>query len=151
MSPVGGDGSRFEAYVIGQLVVWTEQNGGECFSSNGGFRLQDGSVLSPDAAWVSQGRWDALSREDQRRFAPLCPEFVIEVLSESDARRTLEAKMQLWLANGAQLAWMIDPYAATVGIFRADGSSETLYRPETVEAGAPVAGFRLRTGKLWSV
>ena len=92
-----------------------------------------------------------LSEDEQRRFPPLCPEFVIEVLSESDARHTLEAKMQLWLANGAQLAWMIDPYAATISIFRENGTSEALHRPEIVEAEVPVAGFRLRTGKLWSV
>ncbi len=149
MSPVGGNGSHFEALVIGQLSLWAEQHDGVSFSSNAGFRLPDGSVLSPDAAWVSDDRWNALSREEQRRFAPLCPEFVIEILSESDSRRVLEAKMRLWLANGAQLAWMIDPYAATVSVYRPGSPVEVLERPDFLDAGKPVAGFRLTTSKLW--
>ena len=150
MSPSGGDGSRWESRVIRELDFWAEQNGGASFSSNGGFHLPDGSVLSPDAAWVSGARWNALSKDERRGFPPLCPDFVIEILSASDSRPVLEKKMLMWMANGAQLAWMIDPYAATLTIYRPDREPEVLDRPDSVEAEAPVAGFRLTTSNLWA-
>lgn len=149
MSPVGSRGSRWEAYVIRALGNWAESKGGVYFSSNGGFTLPDTSMWSPDASWVSKGRWERLSDEEQKRFAPVCPDFLIEIVSESDSRLVLEAKMQKWIANGAKLAWMIDPYRATVSIYRPDREIEVLERPEFVIAGDPVAGFRLTSSLLW--
>lgn len=150
MTPVGGDGSRWEAFVIRELGFWAEAHGGVYFSSNGGFSLPDGSMLSPDAAWVSDQRWNALSREQRRSFPPLCPEFVIEILSATDSRQALEGKMQTWIANGAQLAWMVDPYAATLSIYRPGSVPEMLDRPDSVEAADVVPGFRLTTRNLWA-
>jgi Uma2 family endonuclease len=149
MSPSGGKASRWESRVIRELDIWAEENGGACFGCSGGFHLPDGSVLSPDAAWVSQFRWDALSGSQQTKYPPLCPDFVIEILWASDRRATLRSKMLLWMENGAQLAWMIDPYAATVSIYRPGAEVEVLERPDSVEAGEPVAGFRLSTRLLW--
>ena len=150
MSPTGGEGSHAEAIAVGDLLLWTRQHGGISFSSSGGFTLPDTSVLSPDAAWVSSARWSALSREDRRRYPPICPEFVIEVLSASDSRPSLERKMHLWITNGAQLAWMIDPFQATVSIFRPHREPEVLTRPDSMTAGEPIEGFCLRTAELWS-
>jgi Uma2 family endonuclease len=106
-------------------------------------------VLSADAAWVSPDRWNALSKAQRRTFPPLCPDFVVEILSASDSRTVLESKMLVWIANGAQLAWMIDPYRATLSIYRPNAAVEVLNRPDAVEAGEPVAGFRLSTLLLW--
>lgn len=149
MTPVGGDGSRCEALVIAELTLWTEVNGGVCFSSNGGFSLRDGSVLSPDASWLSEARWNALTDAQRSSFPPLCPEFIIQVLSASDSRPALRAKMQAWLANGAQLAWMIDPRAGEFSIYRPGQEPEVLLRPESVEAQEPIRGFRLRASRFW--
>ena len=149
MTPVGGEGSRWESYVTRELDLWTEEHGGICFSSNGGFSLPDGSMLSPDASWVAEPRWNALTSAQQRAFPPLCPDFVIEVLSATDSRPVLKRKMDIWLANGAKLAWMIDPRAETVLIYRPEREPEVLVRPEAVDAGEPVAGFRLRTFRFW--
>jgi Uma2 family endonuclease len=149
MSPSGGKGSRWESRVIRELDLWAEQYGGACFSSNGGFHLPDGSVLSPDASWVSETRWNSLTEAQQSTFPPLCPDFLIEILSATDSRTALAAKMLVWMANGAKLAWMIDPYRATLSIYRPDGTIEVLQRPDSVEAGEPVAGFRLSTLLLW--
>ena len=148
-TPVGGEGSRWEVFVIRELSYWAEDYGGEVFSSNAGFKLADGSTLSPDTAWVSEARWQALTDEERASFPPLCPDFLIEVLSESDSKRVLEAKMDVWIANGAKLAWMIDPYAATVTIYRPGFAPEVLERPDSVEAGEPVPGFRLTTAHRW--
>jgi Uma2 family endonuclease len=150
MSPTGGNGSRWEARVIRELDFWAESNGGASFSSSVGFHLPDGSVLSPDAAWVSPTRWDALSDREQSKYPPVCPDFMIEILSQSDSRTVLEAKMGLWIGNGALLAWMIDPFAETVTVYRGHGGVEVLMRPDFVEAGEPVAGFRLPLAKFWS-
>jgi Uma2 family endonuclease len=149
MTPVGGDGGRWEILVGRELSYWAEEQGGVVFGSSTGFRLPDGSVLSPDAAWISDARWSALTKAEQRSFPPVCPEFLIEILSASDSRTVLENKMGTWVANGAQLAWMIDPYAATLSIYTPDKPVEVLERPDSVEAGQPVAGFRLTTSRLW--
>ena len=150
MSPVGSEGSRIELLVAMQLGIWAESHGGIAFSSAGGFRLADGSVLSPDAAWTSQGEWDALAPEARQSFAPLCPSFLVEVLSLSDSRPLLERKMEIWLANGAQLAWMIDPYRRTVSVYRPGHAVEVLDAPDAVEADAVVPRFRLSTARLWA-
>jgi Uma2 family endonuclease len=149
MSPTGGQEGRLESRVIRELNLWAEQHGGASFSSSVGFRLPDGSVLSPDAAWMSEARWNSLSEREQRKFPALCPDFVIEILSETDRRNVLEAKMKLWVENGARLAWLIDPFSETVSVYHADGKVEALARPDFVEAGEPVAGFHLNLATMW--
>ncbi|MBS1813241.1 MAG: Uma2 family endonuclease [Acidobacteria bacterium] len=149
MTPVGSQGSYWENFVSSELFFWAKEHGGMAFSSNGGFNLPDGSMLSPDAAWLAQARWDALTKEEQTSYAPLCPDFIVEILSASDSRFMLLAKMGVWIANGAKLAWLIDPYAATVAIYRPGREVEVLERPDSVEADGPVAGFRLSTLRLW--
>ena len=151
MTPVGGDGGRFEAIAIFELRLWARDYGGETFSSNAGFRLADGSRLSPDASWIAADRWASLTPAQRKSFPPLCPDFLIEILSESDSLPVLRAKMDVWMANGAKLAWMIDPYAATVTIYRPGREPELLERPGSIEAEEPVPGFRLSTALLWPV
>lgn len=150
MTPVGTIGSNHEFYVSGQLFRWIEETeNGIGFAPNGGFTLKDGSVLAPDGAWVATERWTALSKDEQAGFAHLCPDFLMEVRSESDNRKTLETKMQTWLENGARLAWLIDPLDATVTVYRPGELPETLERPDVVLGHAPVEGFRLTTTRLW--
>lgn len=150
MTPVGGIGGTHEIFVASMLFSWAEEDGkGIGFASNTGFNLPDGSCLSPDAAWLARWRWDKLTLAEQMSFPPLCPDFIIEIRSRSDSRRLLEAKMQLWLDNGAQLAWLIDPVDGNVVIYRPDQALETLVKPELVEASGPVSGFVLRTSRLW--
>ena len=149
MSPTGWNGMRRVMYVARIMDVWAEEHGGKAAGPTAGFRLQDTSVRGPDAAWVASVRIDGLTEEERRKYPPLCPEFLIEILSESDSRGALEAKMKLWMDAGAQLAWMIDPYAAEVVIYRAGSQPEQLERPDWVEADAVVTGFRLETARMW--
>ena len=119
MTPVGGIGGTHEKYVTLKFALWTEEDGtGIDFSPNTGFKLSDGSCLSPDTSWLPLTKWDALTPAQQEGFPPLCPEFLIEVRSKSDSRRVLEAKMQTWMDNGAQLAWLVDPVAKNVSVYR---------------------------------
>ncbi len=150
MSPVGGIGSANEDYVSGEFYLWTRQDGsGKSFSPSAGFNLPDGSCLSPDVAWMTLARWNALTLKQQTGFPPLCPDFIIEIRSASDPRSMVEAKMHLWIQNGAQLAWLIDPVAANAVIYRPGHAPEKLDRPHTLVANAPVAGFVLDCTPLW--
>jgi Uma2 family endonuclease len=150
MSPSGSEGGGIETDIAVELAIWARQDGrGKVFGSNAGFRLPDGSVRAADAHWVSWPRWNALSREDQKRFAPLCPEFVIEVRSESDRLPELQAKMQMWIANGAEVAWLVDPSRKTVEIYRPGREPEVLEGGSAVEGDGPVAGFVLELGRVW--
>lgn len=121
MSPTGSRSGKRNARLNGQLYNWfiAYPQLGEVFDSNTGFTLPDGSVLSPDASWVSAAKWNALTLEQQDKFAPVCPEFVVELQSATDSTRILQAKMLNWLHNGAQLAWLLVPEAETAYIYRA--------------------------------
>jgi Uma2 family endonuclease len=150
MTPVGFTGGTHEIYVASALLHWAEQDGrGSAVGPNAGFNVPDGSCLAPDAAWVPNARLEALTAKQKAGYPPLCPEFVIEVRSQSDARHVVEAKMQTWLDNGAQLAWLVDPVDGGVTIYRPGKPAEMLLRPEVVVADAPVMGFELRCARLW--
>ena len=151
MTPVGGIGGTHENYVAAMLYVWTEQTGtGIAFGPNTGFNLPDGSCLSPDAAWLSLARWNSLTPKQQAGFPPFCPEFLIEIRSRGDRRHAVEAKMQLWLENGAQLAWLIDPIDQNAVIYKPNTAPEILERPELLTGTEPVAGFTLTATRLWA-
>ena len=122
---------------------------GITFDSNTGFTLPDGSMRSPDAAWVEACRWDALSEADQARFSPICPDFVIELRSPSDNIVDLEAKMEQWMANGAQLAWLIDPERKLVAVYRPGDQPEVLHHPTSVQGTGVIAGFELVMARIW--
>ena len=148
-SPVNTEGGEWEAYVITELGIWNRTQGGHVYSSNAGFTLSDTSMRSPNASWISGAKWQSLSAEQRRGFASMCPEFLVEIVSETDSRKKVEAKMQLWMANGAGLAWLIDPSAGEVLVFRPGLEPEWLERPEWVEADLVVTGFRLETARMW--
>jgi Uma2 family endonuclease len=151
MTPVGFIGGTHEGYVAAALLLWAEQDGrGTAVPANVGFKLPDGSCLAPDGAWVAQTRLDALTPEQKAGYPPLCPDFIIEVRSQSDSRSSVEAKMQLWLENGAQLAWLVDPIDANVTIYSPGHAAELLARPEVVLGTGPITGFELRCSRLWS-
>jgi Uma2 family endonuclease len=150
MTPVGGIGSNHEYLIAAAFVHWMGETGdGIVFSPSGGFKLADGSCLSPDGSWISSARWNALTPAQQAGYPPLCPDFLIEVRSQSDTRRAMEDKMHLWMENGAKLAWLVDPIECSVTICRPGHATETIQRPEVVRADAPVAGFELRCARLW--
>lgn len=152
MSPMGTGAARSDSEIIYQLQGWAHAGQtGVVFSSSAGFRLADGSMRSPDASFASWGRWNALTKDQQQRgFAPLCPEFVIELRSPSDRLPDLQAKMGEWLGNGTELGWLIDPERQAVEIYRPGiALPEVLDGPATVVGEGPVAGFVLRTERLW--
>ncbi|MCG6134062.1 MAG: Uma2 family endonuclease [Nostoc sp. LLA-1] len=138
--------------IIGQLGIWTKQDGtGIGFGSNGGFTLPNGAVRSPDAAWIKHTRWEAISPELRKKFAPICPEFVIELRSESDNLRILKDKMQEYIDNGTQLGWLIDRKQRQVFIYRPNTSVEVLDNPQTLNGESLLPGFVLDLSQVCSV
>ncbi|MEZ4825307.1 MAG: Uma2 family endonuclease [Bacteroidia bacterium] len=119
MSPTGSLTGKYSGEVFRQLANWNViSESGEVFDSSAGFTLPDQSVKSPDACWIAIDRWNALSPEDQARFAPVCPDFVVEIKSPSGSVSELKTKMNEWMENGCRLAWLIDPLNETVTIYR---------------------------------
>jgi Uma2 family endonuclease len=137
--------------LIGQLAVWIEKTGlGIGFDSSTGFTFPNGAVYSPDASWVSNEKWEALTQTQQEEeFSPLAPDFVVELRSSSDSLKKLREKMQEYINNGVRLGWLLDPKNKTVEIFRLGKEVEILESPTTVSGEDVLPGFELNLNKLW--
>jgi Uma2 family endonuclease len=147
--PAGGWTSDGNAEIVYQLRSWwTDHERGRVFDSSGGFRLPDGSTLSPDASYLSVERLKPLPKGALRSFPKVCPDFVIELLSESDTLEATQSKMLDWMANGAQLGWLIDPYERQVFIYRPGKTSERVKGVQVAGEG-PVEGFVLNLARVW--
>ena len=151
--PAGYESDECNASVVAQLKVWADKDGrGRVSGPTAQFFLPDGSARSPDAAWTSHERLSRASSEEMRRFPYLCPEFVIEVLSPSDRLSAAKAKMEQWIANGAQLAWLIDADRETVYVYEAGRPVEIKKGIARLHGKGPVgphraAGSALRRSK----
>lgn len=146
MSPVTSLGANYSGEIFRQLANWSVQSKtGFAFDSSAGFRLPDRSVLSPDASWVSGEKWNSLSIEDKNRFAPICPEFVIEVRSKSDSLDELKKKMQAWIANGAEEAWLVDPIEQVTYLRLANSNTEEIIKGfnQKIDSRGNLKGFVL--------
>jgi Uma2 family endonuclease len=150
MPPTGGETGRANALLITRLVTWNESAGlGVVFDSSTCFRLPQGGDRSPDVAWIQAERWNALTLEERRRFPPLCPDFVIELLSPSDRAPLTREKMAEFLASGLRLGWLINPQVKQVEIYRPDQPAEILEEPEELAGEGVLPGFTLNLTWLW--
>ncbi|MFP5230714.1 MAG: Uma2 family endonuclease [Acidobacteriota bacterium] len=149
MTPAGGKNGKGELYIGRELDNWVELHLGLAFGPNTGFSLPDGSVRAPDAAWLSSEKWNSLTSAEQEKFIPFCPELIVELRSPNDSLTELEQKMDDWIANGAQLAWLIDPLRKLAMIYRPGQEPETLLQPELLHGEGPIAGFTLKMQRPW--
>jgi Uma2 family endonuclease len=150
MGPTSSDTGRRNARLNQRLANWTEQdNTGICFDSSAGFRLPNGAQVSPDASWVRRERYEALTQAERETFAPLCPDFVVELRSKSDRLQSLQAKMREYVAQGARLGWLIDPMTKTVYVYRPQQEVETLHDPQTIAGDPVLPGFVLQLAEIW--
>jgi Uma2 family endonuclease len=150
MPPAGGESSNRNCDLIAQLTVWARRDGrGEPFDSNSEFILPNGAARGPDAGWVLKGRLAALSKKQRKRFIPLCPDFVVELLSPSDRLNKTKAKMREWIENGAALGWLIDPDRRTIHVYRPGTEPELLVGVDHIDGEGPVEGFRLELEYIW--
>jgi Uma2 family endonuclease len=151
MSPTGSETGNREVNILGPLWVWSEQNGqGLVFSSSAGFKLSTGAERSPDAAWMRLERWHTLTSEQQKKFAPICPDFVVELRSPSDSLTALQEKMQEYITEpGCLLGWLFDRQHRQVYIYRPGQSVLRLDNPTTLSGDPELPGFILNLTKVW--
>ena len=155
MTPTGSETSSRNSRLVMRLLLWADQRGGwKVFDSSGGFLLPDGSILSPDASLVRLERWQALTAEQRRGFAPLCPDLVVELASPTDEGprgvSALRRKMASYQANGARLGWLLLPEERAVEIWPAGGPPRRLEEPEVLEGGTDFPGLRLELAEIWT-
>ena len=150
MAPAFSETGGKEDEISGQLWNWSKGDGsGRTFSPSAGFTLPNGAIREPDASWISRTRLQALTPEQRSGFYNICPDFVIELRSNSDRLAVLQAKMQEYIANGAQLGWLIDPQTRSVHAYRPDAETEILQNPETISADPILPGFTLDLTEIW--
>jgi Uma2 family endonuclease len=144
MPPAGTESGGQNSTLSGQLYIWAKATGlGKTFDSSAGFTLPNGAIRAPDASWVTQDRWDALTPDEQKGFAPLCPDFVVELRSRTDSLREVRDKMREYRSQGARLGWLIDPKRNAVEVYRPGRRVATLLAPATLSGEDVLPGFVL--------
>ncbi len=150
MPPTGGTTGDRNADLTFQLRAWNRQHRlGKTFDSSTGFKLPNGADRSPDAAWIAQARWDRLTPEQQDKFPPICPDFVVELMSPSDTLEKVQAKMQEYLANGARLGWLLNRKGKQVEVYRPNQPVELLTFPTTLSGERILPEFVLDLSEIW--
>jgi len=151
MPPTGSDTGNKNADILGQLWLWNRQTQlGQIFDSSSGFHLPNGADRSPDVSWIGQDRWDTLTPEEKSGFAPLCPDFVLELRSKNDSLESLQQKMQEYQENGAKLGWLIDRSRKKVEIYRPKKSVEVQNSPNSLSGEDILPGFTLDLSEIWN-
>ncbi len=144
MPPTGGETGDRNFELDGQLWYWNRQTRlGKAFDSSTGFRLPQGTARSPDVAWIRMERWEALTPAQRKKFLPLCPDFAVELVSETDDVEETRAKMQEYVDNGLRLGWLINPRTRQVEIYRLNQVVEVLQSPATLSGEEVLPRFVL--------
>ena len=150
MSPAGGETGSSNAGLTAQIWIWNQQSKlGKVFDSSTGFKLPNNANRAPDASWVKLERWNALTPEQQKKFPPICPDFVVELMSPSDSLKDTQDKMKEYRDNGAVLGWLINRKSRQVEIYRQDREVEVLESPATVSGEDVLPGFILNLESIW--
>ncbi|MBD2292901.1 Uma2 family endonuclease [Anabaena sphaerica FACHB-251] len=151
MSPTGGETGERNLELSGQVWFWNRKNNlGKAFDSSTGFKLPNGGTRSPDVSWIKIERWNALTPEQRKKFLPLCPDFVIELVSESDDLEDTQAKMREYINNGLLLGWLINPKDKQVEIYRQNQEVEVLQSPTNLSGEDVLPGFILDLQLIFS-
>jgi Uma2 family endonuclease len=150
MPPTGGGTGNRNFKMTQQLANWTDNDGsGIGFDSSTCFKLPNGADRSPDAAWIPLAKWESLTPEQQEKFPPICPDFVIELRSPSDSLKPLQEKMQEYMDNGTRLGWLINRKNRQVEIYRQGREKEILDNPTTLSGEDVLPGFVLDLSLIW--
>lgn len=150
MPPTGLESGWRNSRLIRRLDAWAEEDGtGIAFDSSTLFTLPNGAKRSPDASWVRRERWEELSEEQRRGFGLICPDFVVELRSPTDRLKDLQEKMQEYIANGARLGWLIDPWEKRVYLYRPHQTVAVLDDPATLSGESVLPEFVLQVRELW--
>ncbi|NES66319.1 MAG: Uma2 family endonuclease [Okeania sp. SIO2D1] len=150
-SPTGSETGNRNLGIAAKLYFWAETEGtGIAFDSSTGFTLSTGAKKSPDASWIKLERCNSLSQEQKEKFAPICPDFVVELMSASDSLKTLQVKRTKYMEEaGVKLGWLIDRKGRKVYIYRPGMPTECLENPESLSGESVLPGFVLNMSKVW--
>ncbi|MDJ0600454.1 MAG: Uma2 family endonuclease [Crocosphaera sp.] len=149
MPPVGAISGNRESELNGLVWLWNRQKKlGKVFSSSTVFMLPNGGKRSPDVAWIANERWDKLTLEEKEKFAPICPDFVIELRSRTDSLSQLQTKMQEYVNSGLKLGWLINPQNQQVEIYHQNKPVEIVSLPTTLSGENVLPGFDLELAKF---
>lgn len=144
MSPTGSESGKKNFNLIGQIWSWNQQYKlGVAFDSSTGFKLSNGATRSPDVSWITQERWNSLTPKEQRRFAPINPDFALELMSPTDDLTELQQKMAEYIGCGVKLGWLINPDMKQVEIYRLGLAKEILNNPQSLDGEDILPGLKL--------
>ncbi|HEX9961284.1 MAG TPA: Uma2 family endonuclease [Pyrinomonadaceae bacterium] len=150
MPPAGWETGDKNSEINLQLRQWTKKDGrGKCVDSSAGYKMPNGSIMSPGASWISKERLEKIPTAKRRKFLPLAPDFVIELRSESDSLKSLRAKMEEYIENGVSLGWLIDPLERKVYVYRSERETEISENPSEVPGESLLPGFTLNLKEIW--
>ena len=149
MPPTFSESGEQNASLLIEIGIWARAHGGRVFDSSAGFTLRNKAMRAPDVSWISQERYDKIPKRELRRFAKICPDFVLELRSATDRLRTLHEKMAEYIENGARLGWLIDPFEKQVFVYRPGQQIEHLQNPATLSGEPVLAGFTLDLARVW--
>ncbi|MGH8476902.1 MAG: Uma2 family endonuclease [Methylococcales bacterium] len=151
MSPTGSESGAINFDLVADFAIWSRVDGsGKGFDSSTGFTLPNGAKRSPDLSWIKTEKWFAIPADKRKKFAPICPDFVVELRSESDTLTKLQAKMAEYIENGAQLGWLIDVNDEKVYVYRPDTPVEILENPKEVSGEPLLKGFVLKLKDIFA-
>lgn len=150
MSPTGGEGGVRNSEITCQIVLWARENGGPTFDSSTLFRLSNGALRSPDAAWIMTERWQALTSRERKGYPPIVPDFVIELRSATDRLVDVREKMKEYISCGVRLGWLIDPLRKQVHVYLPDQTPVILSDPKSVCDETVLPGFTLDLSRIFT-
>ena len=149
MPPTFSDTGWQNAKLTAAFVTWAEKHGGVVGDSQTGYTMPKGGMLSPDVSWISPERFEQIPKREHKRFALVCPDFVLELRSGTDRLRPLHKKMAEYIDNGARLGWLVDAIKKQVFIYRPGAPVEHLLNPARLSGEPVLAGFKLDLTRVW--
>lgn len=151
LPPTGSETGNRNSELNADIVIWNRQHRlGKVFDSSTGFRLPNGADRSPDTAWVRNERWESLSLKERKGFAPIVPDFVIELRSEDQSVVELREKMEEYMACGCRLGWLIDPQYRRTYVYFENGAIQTIAFEESLSGGNVMPGLSIRLADIFT-
>lgn len=150
MPPTNSETGRQNAELSFEVAIWNRKHKlGFVFDSSTGFKIDSNATYSPDVSWIRRDRWEALSLEDRQKFAPITPDFVVEIRSGDQNMATLRAKMNEYIDSGCRLGWLINPNTRKTEVYTASGDIHTVSFDDLLSGGDVLPGFELRLNEIF--
>lgn len=152
MPPTTSETGRYNSKIHIEIGIWNKKSKlGETFDSSTGFKLPNGADRSPDTAWISNERWDSLPADQKKKFAPVVPDFVLELRSDEQSLLELREKMDEYMDCGCRLGWLVDPQNRRTYVYSANGDIQTVKFDEAMSGADVMPGLELRMAEVLGI